>query len=177
MVSKTELRKQLRAVQGDWTVEDEKTARALLFCPQLLFADRVFAFVPLIRSEPDITSILSDYPIALPVCLSDGSMEFHAVPETWKDHVAQRKMGIWEPTDGEIVTPTASSVILVPGMAFTREGLRLGRGKGYYDRYLARYPKAITIGVCRSYQLVGELPSEAWDIPVSHVLAGGTFAK
>ena len=109
-------------------------------------------------------------PDIFPICCDIKNKEkIDEVFKTFKPqivfHVAQRKMGIWEPIDGEIVTPTASSVILVPGMAFTREGLRLGRGKGYYDRYLARYPKAITIGVCRSYQLVGELPSEAWQSP------------
>lgn len=176
MLSKTELRMQLRHVPGDWSIEDEATMRTLLFCPMVLLSDRLFAFVPL-ASEPDITALLSDLPIALPRCLSDGKMEYHSISGNWREHVRKRDYGVFEPKDGEVVEPTETSVILVPGIAFTKEGYRLGRGKGFYDRYLERYPKAVTIGVCRSYQLLDALPTDAWDIPVRHVVAGGEFVR
>jgi 5-formyltetrahydrofolate cyclo-ligase len=176
MVSKRELRKQLQTVAGDPAMEDDATLRALLFSPLLLFADRVFAFVPL-PTEPDISPLLSDLSIALPLCHPDGTMEFHAVPNDWKAHVRYGKFGVGEPIDGENVAPTENSVILVPGVAFTPEGARLGHGKGYYDRYLAAHPGVITIGVCRTHQLVTELPEDPWDLRVTHVVAGGVFVR
>jgi 5-formyltetrahydrofolate cyclo-ligase len=86
MVSKRELRKQMQTVAGDPAMEDDATLRALLFSPLLVFADRVFAFVPL-PTEPDISPLLSDLSIALPLCHPDGTMEFHAVPNDWRAHI------------------------------------------------------------------------------------------
>ncbi len=59
---------------------------------------------------------------------------------------------------------------LIPGMAFDREGHRLGRGRGYYDRLLPRIPQAHTLGVCFPFQLLDAIPSEPHDIPVREVL-------
>ena len=62
-------------------------------------------------------------------------------------------------------------VMLVPGLAFTAEGLRLGRGGGYYDRLLAACaPQTSTIGVCFATQLVTTLPTEPHDRRVGRVV-------
>jgi 5-formyltetrahydrofolate cyclo-ligase len=62
-------------------------------------------------------------------------------------------------------------LLLVPGLAFTRDGRRLGRGGGYYDRLLAaRDPRATTFGVCFDAQLVDDLPIETHDRSVARVI-------
>jgi 5-formyltetrahydrofolate cyclo-ligase len=62
-------------------------------------------------------------------------------------------------------------VILVPGVAFTRAGQRLGRGGGYYDRLLAALPAtALRLGVCFEVQIVEELPDEPHDMTVDAVV-------
>lgn len=53
---------------------------------------------------------------------------------------------------------------VIPGMAFDRAGHRLGRGKGYYDRLLAKMPHIYKIGVCFDFQKVDSIPTEATDI-------------
>lgn len=63
-------------------------------------------------------------------------------------------------------------LIVVPGMAFDRTGNRLGRGKGYYDRFLSQHPAVPKIGICFSFQLVGAVPTEANDIRMDEVLTG-----
>ncbi len=69
------------------------------------------------------------------------------------------------------VSPADLDAILVPGIAFTRAGRRLGRGGGYYDRLLARCsPRTARIGVCFDCQIVDDLPAEAHDQPVDVVI-------
>lgn len=63
----------------------------------------------------------------------------------------------------------------IPGLAFTREGLRLGRGKGYYDRLLPLLSHAELIGVCPSGHLVEELPVEPHDQRVNRVWHAGVM--
>lgn len=63
------------------------------------------------------------------------------------------------------------NLVIVPGVAFDRENKRLGRGKGYYDRFLRKLPPAtITIGVCFDFQLIDRLPCDSHDFPVSKVI-------
>jgi 5-formyltetrahydrofolate cyclo-ligase len=62
-------------------------------------------------------------------------------------------------------------VVIVPGVAFTSDGVRLGRGGGHYDRFLAGVT-CPTIGVCFTEQVCDELPHEPHDVRVAAVIAG-----
>ena len=80
-------------------------------------------------------------------------------------------MGIREPIDAAIVEPKKVAVWIIPGLAFTRGGKRLGYGGGWYDRLLAAAPKdAVKIGVAYSFQIVDDLPEEPHDIPLTDVI-------
>lgn len=68
-------------------------------------------------------------------------------------------------------------VILVPWLAFTRDGKRLGRGKWYYDRFLSKYPDAKKIGLCFDCQLGYDLPVEGHDVILDEVIGGNPFWK
>jgi len=72
--------------------------------------------------------------------------------------------------DRRLSAPTASLLILVPGLAFDREGVRLGRGVGWYDRVLGRHPDAIRIGLAYDFQVVPALPRETWDVPMHAIV-------
>jgi 5-formyltetrahydrofolate cyclo-ligase len=81
--------------------------------------------------------------------------------------------GMREP-DGPAVPVAELDLVVVPGMAFTAGGLRLGHGGGHYDRFLATVaahtPPPPTIGVCFAEQLCDELPAEPHDVRVDRVL-------
>lgn len=78
--------------------------------------------------------------------------------------------GIEEPT-GEVFTDYAEiDFIAVPGVAFDRNGNRLGRGKGYYDRLLPHIPSAYKAGICFPFQLVEEVPAEPFDIQMDTII-------
>lgn len=62
-------------------------------------------------------------------------------------------------------------VMIVPGVAFTHEGARCGRGKGFYDKHLSHNSfRAYTVGVCYPYQVVAELPTEEHDRRLDRVV-------
>lgn len=171
MLTKQDLRTEIRHRRGNKQQEDQQMAQLLLASPLVANARLVFAFVPL-PSEVDITPLLDTFPIALPRCGDEGGMEFYALGKNWRGQGKRQELGVWEPTGGQLVHPDEGSVMLVPGIAFDRQGFRLGRGGGYYDRYLARFPHLATIGVCHSWQLVEQVPHEAHDMPVEHLIAG-----
>lgn len=78
---------------------------------------------------------------------------------------------ILEPADAEIIEPSSIATWIVPGLAFTEDGARLGYGGGWYDRLLAGSSAAsLKIGVAYGFQMVPELPCEPHDIPLDRVI-------
>ena len=72
---------------------------------------------------------------------------------------------------GELFTHYDSiDVAIIPGMAFDAGGNRLGRGKGYYDRLLARIPDVYKIGICFDFQKVESVPADINDIKMDEVI-------
>lgn len=61
-------------------------------------------------------------------------------------------------------------ILLIPGLAFDPSGKRLGRGKGFYDRYLGEF-KGIKIGICFDEQIVKEIPTDHLDQKVDWVIS------
>ena len=87
-------------------------------------------------------------------------MNFYDISEG----VSEGAFGIMEPIATTPIEPSEIDVMIVPGVAFTRQGARLGRGKGFYDKYLSRNGfRAHTIGVCYPCQIVENLPTEEHD--------------
>ena len=84
--------------------------------------------------------------------------------------LVRHRYGMLEPSTACPIFPIARlQLIIVPGIAFDREGYRLGYGKGFYDRFLANCPGAISIGLAYQIQVVENTFPEAWDVPVQHV--------
>jgi 5-formyltetrahydrofolate cyclo-ligase len=83
------------------------------------------------------------------------------------------RFGLLEPA-GPWLPATAlaeASVVLVPALAVDRTGVRLGRGRGFYDRTLvSRNPHARLVAVIRDEELLDELPHEPHDVPMTHAL-------
>ena len=62
-------------------------------------------------------------------------------------------------------------LIIVPGVAFDRNGNRIGRGKGYYDRFLSKHLDVKRIGICFDFQFIDEVPTEDNDIRMDEVIS------
>ncbi len=83
-----------------------------------------------------------------------------------RDELRPGTFGLLEPTGSEIVPPAelGRALICVPGVAFSLEGQRLGRGGGYYDRLLAATgSEALTAGLAYSFQVLDRLPESPDD--------------
>ena len=61
---------------------------------------------------------------------------------------------------------------MVPGVAFSSDGKRLGRGKSFYDRFLPLVRRAAFVGVCYPCQVVEQIPADPWDIGMDIVCCG-----
>ena len=145
----------------------------------------LLSFLPR-RREPDVMPLIraalaSGATVAAPVVYG-ADMEFRRIFSA-EGPFRTGAFGIREPlSDAEIVFPAPEGIaspafpvlILVPGLAFTVKGGRLGQGGGYYDRFLSRFLASfperrseITLaGVCLTAQIVNEITLEGHDIPV-----------
>ena len=86
----------------------------------------------------------------------------------------EERFGILEPygtTELDQSDRGEGVIAIVPGMAFTRKGDRLGRGRGFYDRALSQIDRAKRIGVCYECQMTGELPTEAHDLTMDDTVS------
>ncbi len=123
--------------------------------------------------EVNLLPLLEEYPqhrYAFPRCARRGEMHFHIVKQPDAD-LRPGALGIPAPAvELPLVPPAAFDLILVPGIAFTREGARLGYGGGYYDRYLPRCAKAAWVAAAFAEQLLATLPTEAHDLSLPHLI-------
>ena len=77
--------------------------------------------------------------------------------------------GILEPKEAEAYQDEANALCLVPGLAFSADGARLGYGKGYYDTFFARHP-VLKLGLCYDFQLVPQVPTQPHDVRMDGIL-------
>lgn len=129
----------------------------------------VGGFAPL-KDEPDWLVFLEEALnglMAFPGINKSGDMAYYKANR--KDLVLTKSFGapvLTPPPSNLIVNPR---LILVPGLAFGKDGSRLGRGKGFYDRYLEGF-SGFKIGVCFSEQVFEGLPMESNDVFVDYVV-------
>ena len=103
----------------------------------------------------------------LPVVIGD---ELELVQYRGKAQLRKGAFGILEPADQSApFTGSAIDLMLVPGVAFDRNGNRLGRGRGFYDRLLHQLT-ALKFGICFDFQLIPEVPVESFDIGMDAVI-------
>jgi len=103
--------------------------------------------------------------------------EMTAATITSLDELVTGKLGLKMPNPDktEIVLPETIDLIVVPAVAFDRSGNRLGMGAGYYDRFLIKNQKCLTVGMTWACQLVTKLPCEEHDIRMQCLLTEEGF--
>lgn len=181
---KDALRKRIRALQHEQLPTQEAyhaASRHLMGLlerhPRFLAAGTVALFWSL-PDEPDTHGFLEHHwrekRFLLPVVTGETTMELR--PYEGTENLQKGAFGILEPTGTFFDDFADIPLIVVPGVAFDRRGFRMGRGRGYYDRFLSQLPPfdgrkgTFRLGICFPFQLADQLPVDTWDLPVDEVL-------
>ncbi|MEP9413238.1 5-formyltetrahydrofolate cyclo-ligase [Gordonia sp. VNQ95] len=135
----------------------------------------VAAYVP-VGAEPGSVAMLdaladTGATVLLPVVPPGDPQPLEWVSYTGPASLERRRWGLLEPTGPHLGTDAirSASVIIVPALAVSRSGVRLGRGAGYYDRSIAGVP-ATLVAVVYDGEVVDELPGDAYDVPMGWVV-------
>lgn len=171
--TKSGLRSYIRCTKKCYTPEqmDEESAQimeALESTPQFQKAQTVMLYSSLpdeVRTTAFIERWRNRKRIILPTVVGDDIVPVELTPDT---PFAVGDFNILEPQNRPYTG--GYDLIVVPGMAFDRAGNRLGRGKGYYDRFLSQNQSVYKIGICFGFQIVGNVPTEPTDIRMDEVL-------
>ncbi len=152
----------------------ERHTRSLRICAKLLpfFSGKksLALFAPTL-TEPDLDILwdfgaLEDHLVSYPRCEGDV-LSFR--PILALSELVSGRFGIRAPAQGPSLEQL--DLIVVPGLAFTSEGNRLGQGAGYYDRFLSLIPlTTFKIGVCFAFQRLPEIPHESHDVKMDAVV-------
>jgi 5-formyltetrahydrofolate cyclo-ligase len=152
-------------------------ARSLLICEKLLpfFSgmNSLALFAPM-STEPDLDLLWNHGALVEHSLLSyprrEGkTLSFHLISALAE--LIPGRFGIREPAPAH--SPKQLDLIVVPGLAFTAQGNRLGRGAGFYDRFLATLPPTtFKLGVCFEFQRVSSIPRERHDVTMDAVVSG-----
>lgn len=158
-----------RAAVASKAQKDASIAKHILSSDIIASADNVLLYASFgseVSTNVIIEELLKDGKnVALPKCAENGRMNFHII--TSLSQISAGKYGIAEP-DSSLPVPVFSekTVALVPGLAFTPNGNRLGYGGGFYDRFLAEYPFIYTIGITYEELIAASLPCLPHDLSV-----------
>ena len=175
-MDKKTLRAQIRAQKRAMTEEQIVTkSRKLgeLFAQSALYknAKTIYGYLPYnqeVRTVAMLEQAIRDGKrVAVPKCYGD-TMNFIYMDDLSK--VESGYAGIPEPIADDPIADDKTALVLMPGMAFTEKGDRMGYGGGFYDKFLAAEPEHPTLALCYDFQMVESLPTEEYDIPVDCVL-------
>ena len=169
-----------QALESLRSIQDETRAKASQLISGKLIQwcskhSHVMAFWPL-NSEPDIRNVLHELiqvgkSLYLPRVEEDQIIPYQVTNlATLKPN---SQLGVYEPQLelSEMIPPEQVDIVILPGLAFTRKGSRLGRGGGYYDRFLSILPlDTLKIAVAFETQLHQEIPTNSHDIAVDVII-------
>jgi 5-formyltetrahydrofolate cyclo-ligase len=107
--------------------------------------------------------------VCVPVILKEEKRLIAGEIKNRSEDLERQHFGIYQPKDGNVREIPLENIdlIIVPGVAFDKNNMRLGRGHGYYDKFLCGIPSSTkTIGLAFDFQVVENLPKDSHDIPV-----------
>ena len=166
------IREQKRAMSEEEIVQRSEALGKLFFESEAYKnAKTIYGYLPYnqeVRTVPMLEQALRDGKrVAVPKCYGD-EMKFIFMDDLSK--VEKGYANIPEPIADEPIADDTTALVLMPGLAFDKEGHRIGYGGGFYDKFLEAEPNHPTLALCYAFQMLPHLETEAHDIPVDYVL-------
>ncbi len=170
-MTKQELRQHIRTLKKQYLTGEQSPCEVLLL--EKLHLYKVIMLYSALPDEVPTQTLMAALvaqgkTVLLPRVINEKDMELRRY--TGPQDLQVGAYGIMEPTGERFTDHEAIDVAIVPGMAFDTEGHRLGRGKGYYDRFLSRVPFLYKIGLCFSWQIVDCVPCDEHDIVMDEII-------
>ena len=175
-MNKQELRQTIRQRKRAMSREEiEERSRRLgekfLACDAYRNCSCLYGYLPYnqeVRTWAILAQALKDgKKVAVPKVYGD-EMKFLYLTDFTK--LSTGYAGIPEPIFDEPVAEEKTALVLMPGLAFDKEGHRIGYGGGFYDKFLSKEPEHPTVALCYEFQMVENLETEEFDIPVDKVI-------
>ena len=175
-MDKKELRRKIREQKRAMTPQQvEETSRKLgvKFAATQAYknAKTIYGYLPYnqeVRTWDALAKAMADgKAVAVPKVYGD-EMKFIYITDF--SQIETGYCGIPEPVTDGPVAEDKTALVLMPGLAFDREGHRIGYGGGFYDRFLSSEPDHPTLALCYDFQIRETLPTEEFDIPVDTVI-------
>ena len=162
------------------TQKEENRNKKSCFIKMKLFRNRVFKkaktvmFYMSFGGEVDTVDMIIaaqkiGKTVVVPVCGRNRKMSPCVL--SCKGTLLKGPYGIREPAFKKPVSLKSLDLVIVPGLAFDKKGRRLGRGKGYYDRFLPKIPSHCgAIGLAYDFQILPFIPTTQYDVEVHEVI-------
>ena len=149
-----------------------------LFNEEIFKKAKVVMFYVSLKDEVNTLSMIDEAVkmgkrVCVPVILKDEKRLIAGEIKDRERDLEKQHFGIYQPIAGHVreVPLEDIDLVVVPGIAFDKNNVRLGRGHGYYDRFLCGLPKRTkTIGLAFDFQVVESLPQDSHDVPVSKTI-------
>lgn len=145
----------------------------ILSLPEYKNAKKIMAFLAM-KGESNMDgfirqALLDGKEVYIPVCLPERQMEAGRLIDM--EHFEKGPLGLRNlPAGYEVTSPESLDLVLIPGLAVSQEGIRLGMGAGYYDRYLARVPFEKRVAALWDFQVIPDIPSEPFDQKIAKIV-------
>lgn len=175
-MNKQELRKSIRARKRAMSLDEIESRSAKLLelftaTEEYQNAKTLYGYMPYnqeVRTVPILQKALEDgKQVAVPKVYGDD-MKFLYI--TNFEDFAKSEFGIPEPIADEPIAQDETALVLMPGLAFDPAGHRIGYGGGFYDKFLSAEPNHPTVALCYEFQVLPQLETEEFDIPVDKVI-------
>ena len=174
--AKDKLRQKIAIEKNNYALEDlllksEEVFSVLEITGVFQSAKNVFVYNSL-KDEVSTKSFIDRWSgeknLYLPV-VTDKGLQFRLYTANTEYNISS--LGIYEPKGDNFTDYQKVDLVIVPGVAFDRKMNRMGRGKGYYDRFLPKLSKATKIGVCFDFQLLESIPSDSNDVKMDMLVS------
>jgi len=175
MTTKQELRKAIRQQKHPHAADESSAIMSQLLQNEHVRQAHIVMLYSALPDEVPTQQLIDELAsqgkqVLLPRVVSETEMELRRY--TSRSDLAAGAFGIMEPVGDVFSDYDTIDTAIIPGMAFDLAGHRLGRGRGYYDRFLSRIPHVYKIGVCYPTQLVEHVPTDEHDIMMDCIVTG-----